>query len=480
MKHSTRCLMLALLALGGHTRARAQAVGQPGSAPGTPESQTGYVDLLAGLAYTDNAQLARGQRSGDGIGTAGIDADYARQGKLSLNLLGNVERVEYLRGTFGGSFYGHFNGSAILGKPTDPLQWTFRDSFGEGSTDPLSAPSPANLQTINNLATGPIVNLHVGLANRLTFFGLYSRTSYQRSPFDSQSYQGGAEFSHRLSGASSLSLQASTERTRYIERSAVASYLGGTVPDYDIRQASVSYQTDLARARILLRAGYNILDYGAGVRHGSPLYEVRISRGVSPYSTVFVSGHAAYSTNGTSMASPDRQITLQAGGVVNPGFAVAQPYLERSGALGWSFQRARTHFSLVGTIRQAVFEQTIGPNSYNHRGEDVVATLGRQLRPTMAVDLRVQADEERYSDLSARSRWESVRLTLSKHLARMAIWLYAERRHQSGTPGASTFTAASYDDNRIGLNFTYDLFGARSVESAQGAMPGMAGSAAGY
>lgn len=480
MKTSTRYLIVALLALGWQPSARAQAVGQGAAVPTGSATEAGYVDLLAGLAYTDNAQLGGGQRQGDVIGTAGLDVDYARRGELSTNLLGNVDRLEYLRGTFGGSFFGHFNGSAVLGKSTDPLQWRLSDRFGEGTTDPLSAPTPTNLETVNDVSTGPIVNLHLGLANRLTLFGLYSRTSYQRSPYDSQGLEGGAEFLHQLSGASSLSIQASTERIEYLDRTAAQTFQGGTVANYDIRQASVSYQANFERTRLQLRAGYNQLAYGAGVTHGAPLFEVSISRELSPYSTVFLSGQQAYSSNGASMGAPDQQAAMQAGGSVSPGYSIAQPYNLRSGAVGWNFERARTNLSLTGTIRQSVYVQSIGTTNYNHRDEGLTAVLGRQLRPTVTVQLRAEGYVERYSRLHARTQRESVTLTLSKHFVRLAIGLFAARSHQSGAQGASNFLAASYNDDRIGVYFTYDLFGRRSGGTSLGAMPGMTGSMGGY
>jgi hypothetical protein len=475
MKHWKRFSVIALLGCAWHVRAGAQVVNPSGSAAGSSVTDTGYVDLLAGLAYTDNSQLAAGHRSSDGIGTAGLDVDYARQGNLSLNLLGNVERVEYLRGSYAGSFYGHFYGSGVLGKPTDPVQWQLSERFGEGMTDPLAAPTPLNLQTINTLSTGPIVNLHVGLANRLTLSGLYSRTSYQRSPYDSQAFLGGAMFAHQLSGASSVSLQASTEHIDYLNRTAAQNILGPTVANFDLRQASLAYQTDLVRTRVTLRAGYNQLDYGAAGRHGAPLYDVEIRHQLSPDATVFLNGHQAYSTNGSSMGSATQQVALQAGGSISPGLAIAQPSLLRSGALGWNFSRARTNFSLIGTIRQNVFTQSIATKNYNHRDESVIASIGRKLRPTLTLELRGQGDFARYSNVGASTRWYSVRVTLAKHFRRLAIWAYAERRHQSGSSGVSTFLTSTYDDNRVGLYFTYDLFGARGVGGSLGGLTGIGG-----
>ena len=474
MKHWKRFSVIALLGFGAVAYAQAQVTSPAGSSASAPE--VGYVDLLAGLAYTDNVLMQASHRRSDGIATAGLDVDYARQDNLSLNLLGNVDRLEYLRGTYAGNFYGHFYGSALLGKPTSPLQWRLSDSFGEATTDPLAAPNPLNLETINDVSTGPIVNLNFGFANRLSLFGLYSRANYQRSPYDFQSYQGGAEFVHQVSGASSVMLQASTQHIDYLNRIAATTSLGGAVSNFNIQDASVAYQAKWSRTQLLLRVGYNRLDYGVGTPHAAPLYDVEIRRELTPFSNVFLTGQQSYSANGASMGGAGAQLTLQTGGSLSPGLAIAQPAKRRSGSLGWNFNRARTRLSLVGTIREQVYEQTAGVRNYNHRDESLYATLGRQLRPTVSVQLRAQGDVERYTELHARTAWESVRFTISKHFTRLAIAFFAERRHQSGSAGVSNFLPASYNDDRVGIYFTYDLFGARATDSSLGAMrnlPGM-------
>lgn len=471
--------------MGWQARAGAQEAGQPAQAqPGTaaaPVQQTGYVDLMAGLGYTDNALLAHGQRKSDGIGTVGFNVDYKRLGNLSLDLLGNLDRLQYLKGSFGGSFYGHFYGTGILGKPTNILQWRLSDSFGEEMTNPLASPTPRNLQVINNVATGPRVNLHFGLTNRLTLFGLYSRTTYQRSPFDSQTYLGGAQFRHALPGDSSLSLRASTAHTKYVNGAAVRAYFYGTSTAYDIRRASISYDAKFVRTDFHLRAGYNTIRFGGASRHGSPLYEVRLDRQVSPFSRIFISGQQTYSTNGGSLESPGARVGLQVGASLNPGYAVAQPFNQRIADAGWLFNRARTSLSLTANYRQMIFDQTSATNNqYNHREEGVVVSLGRQLRPTVEVKLLAQGYEIRYAHLDARTRRETIRLTFSKLFSRSAIWFYIERRHQSGARGASTFQPASYNDDRVGIYFTYDLFGARSTRPSLQGMPGAGGIAGEY
>ena len=78
MRLDTRHLWLALLALGWQGHARAQDIGQPaqaGTTASTPAQHSGYVDLLAGLGYTDNALLTSQNHASDGIATVGFNVD---------------------------------------------------------------------------------------------------------------------------------------------------------------------------------------------------------------------------------------------------------------------------------------------------------------------------------------------------------------------------------------------------------------------
>ena len=485
MNIDTRHICAALLALGWQGHAVAQQVSgqstqQAGAVLNAPVPQSGYVDLMGGLGYTDNALLSSSRHISDGIATVGFDTDYQRTGNLSLNLLGAMDRVQYLRGTFGGSFYGHFFGSGILGQPTNFLQWQLSDSFGEAMTNPLASPTPTNLQTINDVMTGPLVNLHFGLTNRLTFFGVYSRITYQRSPFDSQTYQGGTQFRHALPGASSVSFVASTARTNYIDGTAMQRYLGRTSTHYDLNRAFISYKAQFVRSTVLLAGGYNTIQYGgAAPRHGTPFYEFRLSRQISPFSTLYLSGNQRYTTQGGSLGSPGGQIGLQAGASPNGDYAEPQPFNERSVDAVWLFQRARTSVSLTGTYQEELFNptsvQTSATHALNHRDEGVMLTLGRQLRPTVKVQLRATGYWDRYAHFDAQTRHEMIQLTLSKRFARTMIWFFVERRHQSGSSGNSGLVASSFNDDRVGVYVTYDLFGERPMQSSLQGIPGLGG-----
>ena len=441
---------------------------------GTGPLSTGYVDVLAGLAYTDNALLTQSQHSGDGIGTVGLNMDYERHGRLSLDLLGNIDRIEYIQHSFSGSFYGQFNGDALWGKPTDPIQWMLNDSFGEGMTDPLAAPTPTNLQWVNQVSTGPFLNLNLGLRNRLTVYGEYARSIYQRSPYGSQTFEGGAQISHQLAGDTSISVLASDARTKYTNRAALAS-TPGAGSAYNVKQAAIQFQGRYVRTNVSLAAGYNTIDFGGGT-HGSPYYSVQLSRSISPSSTVYVSGQSEYSSFGGAMQSPTAQLGVQGGGLQSgPGLITSQPFKSRIGTLGWNFHRARTSLSLNGSYQQDLYDLQPQDDS---RDESVNLTLSRQIRRTVSIQLSGHGSYDDYTQLNARTHRYDVTLTLMKQMARASFAIYVLRTQQNGSPGASGFAAASYHDDMVGMYFTYDVFGQRNSGGGTGmggGMPGLPG-----
>ena len=108
------------------------------------------------------------------------------------------------------------------------------------------------------------------------------------------------------------------------------------------------------------------------------------------------------------------------------------------------------------------------------RDETVNLTIGRQLRRTVSLQLSGYGSYDDYTELDARTHQYNVSLTLTKQLARTSIAIYVRRTQQNGSSGASSFAAASYHDDMVGVYFTYDLFGQRNTGGASGmGMPGI-------
>lgn len=499
----------------GSNPAAAQTVEPPASGMAQVlQRQIGYIDLVGGLAYTSNTFLTSGAAVGSGIAVAGTSADYSYQGtELDADLLGNIDWIEYLHHSMSnesysgltnetlrsieGEPYGQLTGTALLGRPTDTVQWQLSDGFGEQMANPLAAPTPQALQWVNHVTTGPDINLNFALRDRLTLFGQYTRTTYQSSPYDSQGYNAGAVLTHGMSALSALSLLMATSHTEFLDTAELVS-VPGAVDSYDIRTVALGYNAGLARTQITASAGYNAVSYPeaySGGRYpsgtqGRPTGALQLSHQLSPFETLYLKGQDAYESSGSSLLSPpagiagsaigsapaalttilsgpwaatEMQPTIATGVIPQAGFgvvsgvAVAAPFDERTGTLGWAFQHARTGLSLAATVMQERFveQSTFDLNAW-------IASAGwlRQLTPTLSFQLQGFQSFYHFTQLHADTRSSIASITLSKQLARMTFSAYAEWLHQSSSvpPGVS-LPIALYSDELIGVNVSYSLIG---------------------
>lgn len=426
----------------------------------------GYVDLLAGIAYTSNAFLTQGRPVADGIGFAGLDIDYLHQGpELMVDALGDVDRLEYVKGSFPGTFYGEFNGSAIFGQPTDLFQWQVGDAFGEGMINPLTAPTPTSLQTVNYARTGPILNFNIDTSNRITLSGLYSRTTFESSPFDSQSFDGSASFRHALSSVSSFSFQATDIRTDFLESAVTQSFPGAT-GGYDTRAASGGYASEFGRTQFSMYGGYNTVNYG-GRNRGAPLAVLQFYREVSPFSTLFVTGQTGYSTLGNSLLSPTSAVDtagtepiLATGAGASTGTAAAAPFQNTTGSLGWTYHRLRTTFTLLG---MASDQRYVEGTSFDQTAGTINASVRHEFGPTFSAQLQGIETLGHFARIGADRHTTTAQLSLSKQFRHAIFTTYAQWLRQDSTAGTSGLEVASYNDARVGIELSYDLVGHKVV-----------------
>jgi hypothetical protein len=458
----------ALTALG--SLARAAGYSAPGAAAAALRSP-GYVDLLGGIAYTSNALLTEQHPVDDGIGIVGLDIDYVHQGpQLLVDALGNIDRLEYVKGSFPGTFYGEFLGNAIFGQPTDIFQWQAQDAFGEGMLNPLTAPTPQNLQTVNYARTGPIVNFNMGTSNRLTISGLYARTNFESSPYDSQSYEGSASFRHTLSTVSSFSIQATDVHTEFLD-SRVGNEPAGAGRAYDTRAASAGYTSEFGRTKFLAYGGYNTVNYG-GPERGAPLAVVQFNREISLFSTLFLTGETGYSTLGNSLLSPSSGAGTAAAGQIlgtgigaNTNTVTPAPFKNTAGTLGWNYHRLRTTITLLGTASE---QHYVSGSNFDQTSETISASLRRQLGPTLFVQIQGIETFGHFGVIGADNRTTTGHLSLSKEFRHAILTGYAQWRKQRSTNGNSGIEVASYTDERVGIELTYDLVGHKGLQNSAG------------
>jgi hypothetical protein len=457
MKALARSAGWVVLAVMGVTVSQAQ-VAVPGAGTGgadqasfTPtagfRSQTGYAEVHAGLAHSDNVTLVPADKVQDTIGSVGLGVDYAcATGALSLDARGVLDWNQYFHHTYNGTAYGSLNGTAIAGTRDSPFQWTLQDTFSQLNSNPLAAATPNNVENVNYLTTGPTLNLAFGTASRLSLYGLYSDTSYQKSPFDSHRVTGGFSLSDALSAASRVALNGSTSHTVF-QNEAVSGL------PYDQRSLYLSYNAAGQRTRLELDGGYNDLRRN-GLTSGGPLIGLQLDRRISYESSVFVRARSQYSSTMDSLRADLGGTGLSTPGLSSafPGTATPDVYKDESGALGWNLTGVRTTLSLLASLdRQRYSAQT----SLDGRVTTYEATIARKLTPATSLTLDARRWSDHYENISADIAETVFTLGVSHTLDRLSlsgdyVW------HRRSTSGNSPFLN-DFDENRIEVRVSYYL-----------------------
>jgi hypothetical protein len=447
--------------------------GQPGYGVGGYAALPAYLDVDLGVAYTNNALLTSSDRMSTAIGTVGMDTNYSYIGSdLDILVRGNVALLHYFDNAFRNTAFGTFDAVGMWGHASDLLQWVVEETYAEGQTDPLAAPTPFYLEEVNYFTTGPYLNFNLSTTDRLTFYGLYSNTVFQNEPFNSDTLDGGSTFTHGLSSSSSVSLIVDSAYTSFEEAGFAALY-GNVAPvapdipsEYNMRSAQVVYTEVLARTRVSIGAGYGFEDFG-GSYSGSPIATIDLTRQISASQSITLHGGYGYTTFGSAVrnniaagASPMAMIGAA------PTLATAAPFKDHLLSAGWNFARARTAFSLFGSFDRVVYANE---PLFNNRVETLTATLTRAIQPSLFLRLAATQSWSQYGELEdGKVTMTLINLSLRKQFRKVGISLYVQRADQgySGAAAPLGLVAGAYTENRVGLEFSYDVLGQRGAGAA--------------
>jgi hypothetical protein len=406
-------------------------------------SRESYLQLHAGVTYTDNVRQSGDNPKGEMLASEGVAVDYTHQGsRFYFDSLGALKWIEYLEHTYDGTASGILNAKALFGTSEDVLQWAAFETFGQLERDPFAAPTPLNTENVNYFTTGPTLNFESG-QNRLSVRGFYSRTDYQRSPYDSNGHDVGASLSHALSESSSMGVTADSRHTHF-RYPLVAS-------DYDVRSAFLSYTATVTRTRLTAETGYTILHY-RDANPGSPLVSLGLDRRISSFSTIYLLARVGYATDVESIRT--------SAGLTTPSVAFAaasspNPQRQESVSLGWNLERARTTVSLFGSLaRQKYRNQSV----LDHDNVLLQLLLLRRLSPTVSAILSVQHQTNRYTRADTDTTQTDLSTGISKTFYRLGLSLRYDHFHRGGSSSGGA-PIVVYHENRFGLYLTYDLLG---------------------
>jgi hypothetical protein len=413
-------------------------VGAKGLTP-PPTEYTQYGASI-GAGATDNVNFSTNPQS-QALGAADVFLDLIRTGsRLQLSALGDFSDIDYLGHTYGNQLLGRFDGLANLLLWAQHLTWVVRDDYGDQQIDPLESLTPVNLQRVNIFSTGPDLRLQPTLSSYIDMQALYSRSTYQTSPFDGQAGTGSVELGHNFSKLSSISLVGEVEELHFDNT------LANT--NYQIREFYGKYRLQGARTMVDLRAGADQAN-DTGTWTSSPLLELSLTRNISPFSTATLSGGRDYANAMGSFASLGAS---PIGGItVGSASQTTANAVHTYGNAALDFHRLRTTFSLFGGWEHEDYDRQ---STYNVTHEDVGLTLGRKLTPRLTGNITAEVDRFNYLGDSFMDNVGTAGAGLVYRINPRVV-IYGRYDHQFRRSTGTTVGSPGYDENRVFIMIGY-------------------------
>jgi len=398
-----------------------------------PAEYTNY-GASVGVGESDNVNLSATHPESQTLTAANLFFDLIRSGsRLNLNAVGNFSDTDYLQGAYSNQVLGRFDGLANVTLWEHHLRWLVRDDYGDSQVDVLESLTPVNLQRINIFSTGPDLTLQPTLASFVDLQGLYARNDWQDDPFSGNTETGTVTVGHQLSPAASLSLVGQVQQEQFDNTT--------VNKNYQVREYYGHYALTAARTSVDLQGGLEQAN-DTGSWTSSPLVRVAITRGVSPFSTVTVSGGREYSNAMGNFAGIDTGAT---GGIPVGGAAQTTGNALRTyGDLDWGFRRQRTSINLIGDWARSSYDVQ---SQFNFTQTSIGLNLGRQLTPRLSANVMATIDRGQYGNQGFTNTYGTGSAGL---VYRPGSWVVIYGRYDHELQRSSGLTRGlGYDENRI-------------------------------
>jgi hypothetical protein len=404
-----------------------------------PSEYTSY-GASAGVGESDNVKLSSINPTAQTLTAASLFFDLIRSGsRLALNAAGNFSDIDYLQHAYSNQVLGRFDGLGNLTLWPHHLTWLVRDDYGDQQLNPLQSLNPLNLQRVNIFATGPSLMLQPTLASFVDLQGLYLRNTWQDSPFSGNTEIGTATVGHQFSPASSLSLVGQVEQERFDNTSLNR--------DYQVREYYGRYDVTGARTAIDLQGGVSQAT-DTGSLKSTPLVRFRVSRNLSPFSSISLSGGRNYTTPTGNFASLATGVT---GGIpVGAPAQISGSALRTYGDASWGFHLARTTIDLLGGWESNAYDVN---SKYNYDLADVGLNLGRRLTPRLSANITASVDRDRYGNQGFTDNYGTAGGGLVYRIGPRVV-IYGRYDHQFRRSSGVT-QGLGYDENRVFIMVGY-------------------------
>lgn len=414
----------------GVVDASAQQLGAP-SAEGAPGNDLSF-SLTGAVSQSDNIRrVSTGEEDGT-IGQAGLMLGYTHNSRrLAADLDANVVYEHYFDDTFDDDVVGGFAGVLNIGIVPERFEWIVEENFGQIRTDPFEAITADNRQHLNYFTTGPDLTLRMGSVTSLRLSGRYSDTQYETTDADGTRLGGSVALIRSLSNSSTLSLIGTGERFEF-ENEVIN-------PEYDRYQAFLRYDARGARTELMLDLGYTTIDRNHETSDGL-LARLSLSRALSRASRLSITAGTQFSDSGDLFR--DTQERQGVGLSTHSAIGTTAPFESRFGSLGWEYRFNRTSLGLDVGYAEERYE---GEPAQDRNLTTYDAYAGRQLSPTLDLQIYARMERERYENIAFDDEELQVGVALGARLGRT----FKLRLQVDWFDRDSSVAAVGYEETRI-------------------------------
>jgi hypothetical protein len=405
-----------------------------------PPDYTRY-GASVGVGASDNINLTATDPKSQALAATNLFFDLIRSGsRLQLSALGNFSDINYLEHAYNNQVLGRFDGTGNLTLWQHHLTWLVRDDYGDSQIDPLQALTPTNLQRVNVFTTGPTLMMQPTVSSFVELQGLYSRNTYQNSPFSGNSETGSLTVGHQMSPSSSISFIGRVQQERF-DNTIVNT-------NYQVREYYGDYNLKGARTSIDAQGGLAQAN-DAGSWKSSPLARLSLTRSTSEFSSVSLSGGRDYVNAMGSFAALGAGTT---GGVpVGPVAQTTANALHTYGNANWRFSRLRTTVALFGAWERDAYDRQ---SQFDFSRSDFGFSLGRQLTPRLSANITGTTDRSQYLDQGFTDNYNTVGGGV---VYRPGAWvvIYGRYDHAFRRPSGDKSNGLGFDENRVYIMIGY-------------------------
>jgi hypothetical protein len=392
----------------------------------------------AGVGYSDNIAKVADDKQDETIATVGAQLRLDQESRrLTAKVATRFEYRDYLDNSFDSEVIGNLVGNAVLNIVEERLTWTLDDTYGQTTSNQFAPVTPDNRENVNHLSTGPDFTLPLGSRNKLLVHGRYVDVHYEDNELGNNRIRGELALLRELSDASSVSLNATSERVSYDDEAQFV--------EFDHNETFLSYNLAAARTTMSIEAGATEIR-AAGQSNDSWLGRIEVTRQASSALNVGLEIGHDFSDAGSAFAQMQ---SLQPGSVDPVQVQqTAAPFENNYGALFARFSRNRTGLQLrLGYTDEGYDAQPL----FDRKRISLDLSLQRNLNSYLSAHLSTNYSRQEFEELDRKFADLSATLGLRWGVSRTSF-VSVDYRYLDRNDDAS---GADFRANELWVRFAY-------------------------